>query len=231
MIINEDSQNEGDIEKKRNVNANPESLESEKSLECLEDVDGNCNIKNEVYEREMHRLTSLNFANYAIDNALLYAECSQFPSSLQAATALALSRCLPIKAMTSTTDNTSANLQETTSSLKSWSYVMDADIEEISGYDTELSLECAKFLLLALASSKGPLLGTQNQLVSTPLQAVQRKYQQLDNNVGTFNDMLRTRNRNYNRSGSGSGASTNDLAAIARDIVINEGWCFESLTN
>ena len=175
-------------------------------------------------------------ANYIIDNALLYSDSLRFSPSLQAATALSLSRCLPpsICLQVSTLEpegnaNHEGSSAEATAAgaaradvpahvqLETWSYAMDSDVAEISGYDSESSLECAKFFLLSLASSKGfRSQWPSNGANVAHLEAVQRKYQQLHR----ASDTLKTRNGVYSRVGDGT-----DIAAIAQKLVVAKGWC------
>ena len=94
---------------------------------------------------------------------------------------------------------------------------MDDDIAEVSGYTTELAMECAKFLLLSLASSKG--FGTSSSgdaSGGSHLEAVHKKYAQLRGS-----DMLRTRRGSYSRANDG----TEDIATIAQRILVGQGWC------
>ena len=212
----------------------------ETSLECDEDVDcynnnnndknntttnmNNCsNHNNDYFRSHFHTEGTVDeaavLANYIIDNALLYADSLRFPPSLQAATALSLSRCLPGKEPFDhkTSGGTSYSGSANVSSDK-WVYAMDPDIAEISGYNSEISLDCAKFFLLSLASSK--CLGSQfnhtaNANTNAHLEAIQKKYQQLSDS-----ESLRTRKGKYIRVGDGS-----DLATIAQKILTSHGWC------
>lgn len=234
--------------------ADPETY----ALECDENVDG---APNNTHMEDADGIVpdeSVVLANYIIDNALLYADSLRFPPSLQAATALALSRCLPLKlssvssftsfsqqqqqqqhgpsqqastgltagtpAVAVTAGSPSSGIARDTNvqssfSTSSWTFVMDDDIAEVSGYTSELALECAKFLLLSLASSKG--IGGRGSGSGvggggSHLEAVQKKYAQLNGS-----DMLRTRRGSYSRVSEG----TEDVATVAQRILIAQGWC------
>ena len=222
------------------------------TLECDENVDGApTNSIEDADGNVPDELVVL--ANYVIDNALLYADSLRFSPSLQAATALALSRCLPLK-LSSVSSGASfsqhsqqhggpsqqastgvtaaattpaghgspssgiardANVQSPSIS-SSWTFVMDDDIAEVSGYTTELAMECAKFLLKSLASSKGFGTSSSSGSGGGHFEAVHKKYAQLRGS-----DMLRTRRGSYSRANDG----TEDIATVAQRILVAQGWC------
>lgn len=220
------------------------------ALECNENVDGAgvgvANWPDENLNGEglggLGRVVdeSTMLANYVIDNALLYADSLRFPPSLQAATALALARCLQsrlsaphhqhtqpytgISLPSASVVRTSSASASSSSSSPTWKFVMDDDIAEMSGYTTELALDCAKFLLLSLASSKGFGGAGQSGRSSNThshLEAVQKKYAQRNN--GGDSDMLRTRRGSYSYWRAGD--SMEDIATVAQMILVARGWC------